>query len=302
MIFEVLLNDTLSNVLPDFELRLIENNLLLGLANDYEDGKWRYKKFQNYIWDNIAETTLNYQEREALVNQSLMSAAAKNLRLSDKADAPGEGSELAEILLYALMKDHYKALPVVPKIFYKQNTQDYAKGADSVHIVLEDDDNFSLWFGEAKFYNSVDNARLAQIVESVKNSLRSDKLRKECSIISGVSDLNYILKNEIADKVKASLSYQNSIDSIKSIIHIPILLVYECEITNTETSLTEEYITKIKDQQIDIAKRYFTKQLEKISEIFLHEKIKFHFILFPVPKKDVIVNKFIETVEFYRGE
>ena len=48
-----------------------------------------------------------------------------------------EGSELAEILLYGIMHHHYKALPVVPKIFNKQNSNDNAKGADSVHIVLE---------------------------------------------------------------------------------------------------------------------------------------------------------------------
>ena len=49
------------------------------------------------------------------------------------------------------MKHHYGALSAVPKIFYKQNVQDNAKGADSVHIVLNNND-FSIWFGEAKFY------------------------------------------------------------------------------------------------------------------------------------------------------
>ncbi|KGE73664.1 HamA C-terminal domain-containing protein [Spirochaeta lutea] len=302
MLFEVLLNNQVRNIAPYFELRLIENDHLLSIINDFEDGKWRYKKFQNYIWDNIAETTLNYKEREALVNQSLLTAAAKNLRLSDKDDATGEGSELAEILLYALMKDHYKALPVVPKIFYKQNTQDYAKGSDSVHIVIEDNEEFSLWFGEAKFYNSVDNSRLSRIVESVKNSLRTDKLKKECSIISGVSDISYIIGDNIAEKVKAVLSYQNSIDTIKELIHVPILLLYECSITKTESVLTEEYRRNIKELHVDIAKRYFSKQLENISDIFLHEKIKFHFILFPVPDKENIVSKFIENVEFYRGD
>jgi len=302
MLFEVLLNNQVRNIVPDFELRLIENDHLLSIINDFEDGKWRYKKFQNYIWDNIAETTLNYKEREALVNQSLLTAAAKNLRLSDKDDATGEGSELAEILLYALMKDHYKALPVVPKIFYKQNTQDYAKGSDSVHIVIEDNEEFSLWFGEAKFYNSVDNSRLSRIVESVKNSLRTDKLKKECSIISGVSDISYIIGDKIAEKVKAVLSYQNSIDTIKELIHVPILLLYECSITKAESVLTEEYRSNIKELHIDIAKRYFSKQLEQISDIFLYEKIKFHFILFPVPDKENIVSKFIANVEFYRGD
>ncbi|MGY8685369.1 Hachiman antiphage defense system protein HamA [Bradyrhizobium sp. UFLA05-153] len=70
---------------------------------------------------------------------------------------------------------HY---PVVTKIFYKQNDQDNAKGADSVHIVVNGDD-FTLWFGEAKFYNSIADARLDAVVTSVLNSLSTDKLKKE---------------------------------------------------------------------------------------------------------------------------
>ena len=81
------------------------------------------------------------------------------------------------------MKHHYNAIPVVPKIFYKQNVQDNAKGADSVHIVVDDKDDFTIWFGEAKFYNSIEDARLYEIISSVEASLNTDKLKKENSII-----------------------------------------------------------------------------------------------------------------------
>ena len=37
------------------------------------------------------------------------------------------------------------ALHVVPKIFYKQNPKDNTKGADSVHVVLDEKENFTLW-------------------------------------------------------------------------------------------------------------------------------------------------------------
>ncbi|CAH8239063.1 hypothetical protein VAEKB19_520003 [Vibrio aestuarianus] len=94
----------------------------------------------------------------------------------DKTKDISKGSELAEILLYGIMKHHYGALPVVPKIFYKQNAQDNAKGADSVHLVIKDND-FTVWFGEAKFYNKIEDARLASIVSSVANSLDTKKLK-----------------------------------------------------------------------------------------------------------------------------
>ena len=67
----------------------------------------------------------------------VLKKACKNLRLTNSNVDNGEGSEIAEILLYAFMQEHFKALSVVPKIFYKQNSNIYALGADSVHIVLE---------------------------------------------------------------------------------------------------------------------------------------------------------------------
>ena len=123
MDFEVLIDESFLSVCKDGDLSPIDNKWLLGLINDFEDGDWRYSKFQQFVWDNIAETSLTYEERTSLSDSahSLLIAAAKNLRLTDGDDDKTKGSELAEIVLYGIMKHHYSALPVVPKIFYKQN-------------------------------------------------------------------------------------------------------------------------------------------------------------------------------------
>ncbi|MCZ5660454.1 SAVED domain-containing protein [Escherichia coli] len=77
------------------------------------------------------------------------------------------------------------------KFFINKTSQDNAKGADSVHLVLYGDDDFTLWFGEAKFYNSIEDARLSSIINSVGDALRTDKLRKENSIITNTTTLTY---------------------------------------------------------------------------------------------------------------
>lgn len=303
--FEVLIDVAFANINTDINLSPIANKNVLSLINDFEDGNWRYTKFQRFIWDNIAETSLSYQERESLVGepQTTLANAAKNLRLTDKEDEIGKGSELAEIVLYGLMKHHYNALPVVPKIFYKQNPQDNAKGADSVHIVIENENDFSIWFGEAKFYNSIENARLDTIIESVENSIQTDKLRKENSIITNVSDIDYLITNEeMRDNIKKLLSQKESIDGLKSKLHIPILLLHECSITKGSTDLTQEYKNAIIAYHEDRAKSYFTKQLNKISNIHRYSEITFHLILFPVPCKKTIVDKFIANVEFHKNQ
>lgn len=284
------------------------NKKLLSIVNSYEDGKWRYDLFQQFIWDNIAETALSYSEREALINksQSTLVECAKKLRLTDDAKkSTTEGSELAEIVLYGIMKHHYRALPVVPKIFYKQNVQDNAKGADSVHIVLSDHDDFTIWFGEAKFYNTIEDIRLAEVISSVEKALLTEKLKKENSIVTNVSDLDKLLKDKlsIATAIKALLSPTESIDLLKPKLHIPILLLHECEITASSKELSDEYRTHLLDHHKKRATSYYKKQIEKLSQtVFKYEEIHFHIILFPVPSKKPIVELFLDNVEHYKKQ
>ena len=299
--FEILIEDVFFNISLNNSLDPMDNKTVLSLLNDFENGEWRYDKFQRFIWNNIKETALSHKERQALLNDgedSVLTEAAKSLRI---AEDNGKGSEISEILLYGIMKHHYKALPVVPKIFYKQNSQDNAKGSDSVHIVIENDDTFSLWLGEAKFYNDITNAQLQKIVESVKDSLQLHKLKKENYIITNVSDLNDLkLSDEIRQKIFKYLSTDTSIDLLKPILHIPILLLYECAITKNETHFTEEYKKQISSLHKERSTKYFEEQIKSCSDIDLYSEIKFHIILFPVPEKENIVNKFIQKANVYR--
>jgi len=301
--FEILVDDTLAGITSVSQLTSLINKHVLSLINDFEDTKWRYPKFQSYLWDNIAQTALSERERSALVdkNHSSLIAAAKNLRLTDK-DEVGQGSEIAEVFLYGVMRHHFDALPVVPKIFYKQNVQDNAKGADSVHIVVDGDD-FTLWFGEAKFYNSIADARLDSVVTSVMNSLSTDKLKKENAIITSVSDLDRLnISDNLRDKIRSALDNRESIDNLKPKIHIPILLLHECATTADAKDLSDSYKDEISAFHKERAEAYFTKQIAKSGSMHKYDDLHFHIILFPVPSKKEIVDTFVKTVAFYKEQ
>ncbi|WP_413514135.1 DUF1837 domain-containing protein [Myroides odoratus] len=305
MKFEVIVNDFFENLKQDMTLTQTNNKRVVGILNDYEDGNWRYDKFQKFIWDNIKETALSHSERKALLSDgesSILMESAKKLRLVEATDAIGRGSEIAEIVLYGIMKYHYKALPIVPKIFYKQNKKDEAKGSDSVHIVIESPVSFSLWFGESKFYNSIENARLDTIVESVKDSLSLEKIKKENSIITNLSDINDFdeINDSLRESIKKSLSQDISIDNIKPLLNIPILLLYECEETKNETIYSDNYKQKMIEYHKERATEYFKKQIHKCTDIHLYEEIKFHIVLFPIADKKTIVDKFIQIAQVYR--
>lgn len=303
MDFEVLVDCDLLELQCFEDSSNVENKKVLSLANDFEDGKWRGQKFHDFIWDNMAETSLTQRERDSLAGRpsSILHAAAQNLRLTDNSKDVGQGSELAEIVLYGIMKHKYNALPVVPKIFYKQNVNDFAKGADSVHIVVKDDE-FTLWFGEAKFYKDIADARLASIVTSVGNSLDTAKLKKENAIICNVSEVDSLgFDPALADKIKRALSNRNSIDSLKPRLNIPILLLHECSLTKEEKQFSDEYKKRLTEYHTTRALSYFSKQLKTLKpKIHLYEQITFHVILFPVPDKKAIVKKFVRHVELRR--
>lgn len=306
MNFKIILNDVFSVLTIDDTLNPMHNKKVLGIINGFENGTWQYDNFQKFIWNNIKETALSFKERSALISEgedSVLTEAAKNLRLSESENDIGNGSEIAEIVLYGIMKNHYRALPIVPKIFYKQNRQDNAKGADSVHIVIEDNSKFSLWLGESKFYNSIENARLGPIIESVKESLSLVKLKKENSIITSVSDISDFkeISAELRQQITSMLSQSQSIDIIKPILNIPILLLYECSITKDESHLTDEYVNKIIEFHKERATAYFKKQIEQCESVDLYSEINFHIILFPVPEKAPIVDKFIAKAQIYRS-
>ncbi|UIK01568.1 DUF1837 domain-containing protein (plasmid) [Rhizobium leguminosarum] len=301
--FEIFVDESLSKVTSVAQLKTALNKRLVSFVNDFEDGKWCHQDFQNYIWNNITQTALSERERQSLTDQGFTALykAAKNLRLTDK-DKVGEGSEIAEIFLYGLMRQHFKALPVVPKIFYKQNSQDNAKGADSVHIVVDGND-FTLWFGEAKFYNSIADARLDQIVKSVYEALSSDKLKKENSIITNVRDLDHLqIDAALREKIKAALEPHHSIDRLKPKIHVPILLIHECKITAAAKDLTPEYRQEIIDFHRERAEAYFLKQLAKSGTVHKYNDITFHAILVPVPNKKEIVTAFTKQAKHFKGD
>jgi len=313
--FNIHLNKSLKDFCPDVDFEIIDGREVLSVANDFSDNKWQFQKFQNFIFNNIAQTALSKKERDNIIDDSYgtLIKAAKKLRLIDKKnnDTDTEGSELAEILLYGIMHHHYKALPVVPKIFNKQNSNDNAKGADSVHIVLENGNEFSIWYGEAKFYNSIEDTRLYEIVNSVLNIFSESAFDTENRILSNSNDLQSYLKDntDLYDKIISVLDTDSPIDYVKARLNIPILLLHVCNITSNQKENSDEYVTKLLEYQKERVQSFYQKLYnkaikdnKKVKPIVNFDKIKFHFIFFPVPDKKTIISNFLTRAESLRTE
>ncbi|HAS1009187.1 TPA: DUF1837 domain-containing protein, partial [Enterobacter cloacae] len=84
--------------------------------------------------------------------------------------------------------------------------------------------------------------------------------------------------------------------------NIPIFILHECPITENSHSLSESYKSSITEMHKERAQAFFKKHQEKIKDIYDYDKIKFHLILFPVPKKEIIIDKFVSTVRYHKEQ
>lgn len=91
-------------------------------------------------------------------------------------------------------------------------------------------------------------------------------------------------------------------DEIKPKLHIPILLLHECQITASTTEMSDEYKNSIISFHRDRAHSFFKKQINKLSSVHKYSEINFHLILFPVPDKTKIVNWFISQAKNLKND
>ena len=295
--FNILVDDILKNLNLDIK-EYYEKFCLLSLINDYENGEWRINKFVNYLYDRVMEVGLSFEERKILSDSpmSMVKRAISKLKPNDIK----KSGEIGEILLYGIMKDYYNALNVVPKIFHKTNRNTYVHGSDSVHITINNG-QINLWLGESKFYKDVEKA-VKNAIKSIKSILEDDKLKAEISIAYSSQDLNDMLKFNIIDKniydnIKMMLNETNSLDEIKKQLHIPILILYECDITSLNNSINNDYKTNIIARHKKIVKKFFLDNFDFIEKVYKGEEINFHLILFPVHSKEVISKFFFRKLE-----
>lgn len=274
----------------------MEEERILGLANDYEDSKWRTDLFCDKVMDYLSLCALSDEERtKCLVSPySMTGRAVSRLNSCTENSRACNNGEIAEILLYGIMKYYFKAEESIPKIFYKQNSNNLVTGADSIHIVIKDG-NFSFWLGEAKFYHNLNQAMNAAI-QSVKNMLGRAKLDKEKSYISGIKDLRGSEKlSPYRDEIVNILSAASSVDRFRRKLHIPVLLIFSDEIVGKANELDEELRNKLKCKYIDDAKSFFEKlKIGFDNEAELCRGVKFHLILFSVPDVKAINKKFLD--------
>lgn len=278
----------------------IGNERQVGLLGPLDGGQWSNDLFDAFIRENLKYAASTPEEWAAVISpEEKIRKIAKRVRICE---GKSKASELAEICLYGIMREYYHALPAVAKIYYKQNVNDTVKGADSVHVVLEDEGRFSLWYGESKFYQKITDTKIQTIVGSVKDMLDPDKMTKENELILGVSALRSIIKDDfLYQRIKSMLSHEGLPAELCAILHIPILLLYQDAQVFDQGPITEEARRNVRANMERITKQYFDEQIKNLGTHQQYSQICFHLILFPIPNKAVVADRFNRGMTILRG-
>lgn len=230
---------------PLLEVRVEVTDLtptLTGWCAGFESGEWRAEQLAKHLLRWLPEFALRWSEwispgAHQIVD--LVAKAAASIYTSDKYKKRGE---FGEILLHAMIRQHFRSVPAIAKYFYKDSANDTVKGFDCVHVV-DSPDGWELWLGEVKFYESISKA-IADVVKELQDHTKRDYLRSEFSAITNKVDAAHPKASEL----RALLHQNNTLDNIFKRVCVPVLLTYDSSLYTNHSSSTADFAAEFESE------------------------------------------------------
>jgi hypothetical protein len=265
---------------PFLDVRVLNDTELppfIAMCAGYELDEWRDTQLVKHIMKWLPEFALKHSECQSLDSSNaveLIEKAAKSIYSTDKYKLRGE---FGELILHIILRQVFKTLPAISKMYYKDSRNDTVKGFDCVHVVPTEN-GLQLWIGEVKFYTKIDQA-IYDVVSELEKHTGRDYLRDEFVAITNKIDDSWVY----AEKLKLLLDEDKSLDEIFDSISIPILLTYDSEAINNFSKITEEFKISFEKEVLGNWNKFKSKNLPKNISIYL--------ILFPLKSKKDIQDK-----------
>ncbi|RYZ83072.1 MAG: DUF1837 domain-containing protein, partial [Proteobacteria bacterium] len=160
-----------------FFTKIVHAEDVLSVSAGYENSAYRNQRLAELLLNALPEFALNLTELKAISHLNMVDKlreAALSVYESEKFKNRGE---FGELLLHVIMRDFFKTIPAVSKIYYKDSANNTVKGFDAVHVV-ETKTGLELWLGETKFYSSISRA-MADVAKDLESHTQARFLRNE---------------------------------------------------------------------------------------------------------------------------
>jgi hypothetical protein len=271
---------------PFLEIRVQElddTRGVLGLCAGFESGNWRYQGLASHLIEWLPEFALNWADAISIGPHNMMARAKQAARNFYKSDKYLNRGEIGELILHAIIRQSFKTVPAISKMYYKDNPNDTVKGFDAVHVIATDE-RLELWVGEVKLYTEVSRA-IYDVSKELVEHLEASYLKGEFIAINNKIDNEW----PYAEKLRKLLHRNTSLDEVFDSLCIPVLLAYESELFSNFQSASAEFKTA------------FYEEIQKVRTAFedKNKEIKVRVLLFLVPLKGkkLLLDEFDEILK-----
>jgi hypothetical protein len=208
--------------------------------------------------------------------------AARIVYQTDKYKLRGE---FGELFLHIALRQIYKSVPAISKLYWKDSVNSTVKGYDSVHVV-EINKKLELWLGEVKFYSDATKA-IREVVAEIKDHTGLQYMKNEIALIANKLDES----SPHYTTLSKLLHPNTSLDEVFDSACIPVLITYDSEVLKSHSKGSQSYIEAMQNEVAKIQKN-LSKKLIKLAL-----PIRVHLFVIPLNSKASLITKMDDSLK-----
>lgn len=159
-----------------------------------ENKQFNYKNLIDCLSDSIVSYCLSQREYDEMLQSRKLGQMNTKAKRKFR-DYMNNKGELGELILYSFLESHLNAPKILSKMRLKTSSNDYVKGADGIHMLKLDEENFEIIFGESKMYSDITGG-LRDAFDSVKEL----RYRESNNIYDEIELINTHIPSEFAEE------------------------------------------------------------------------------------------------------
>ncbi len=323
IIKERIFNADLRTYFVGFDLRAFRYDLLadylLDALVDFSFGyhKGINKKYDRRLLREAAKSIykISNNSGEKIFEEAKKKYVNENSEYEDDIkDSYLKKGEFGELILHLILRDFIKTVPLISKIYLKDNDGITIHGFDAIHIgsCINEPSKKSLYLGESKLYkNGKDGVKA--LVDDIKEHFIKNFLDREFVLIGKKSN-NFIKIEDYQDKntrdeykqfLQEKDYWFSELDKLQTgkrkmeclfnSITIPLLCTYTSKVFNDNTDEDTDKFKKEYEMEIQNLKDTFDLKSRELKEKYqkpgepISTDLNVILMLFPVPSKKELV-------------
>lgn len=268
---------------PESFLELRVHNLemtpsISALCAGYEGGQWRSTQLAEHTMEWLPEFCFNIKELNELKASNAVRMIRQAARMVYQTEKYHKRGEFGEIFLHIALRQVYKSIPAISKIYFKDSVNNTVKGFDAVHVV-QNEEKWELWLGEVKFYQNFKKA-IDAVIQEIDEHTKLDYLRTEKILIANKLDEEH----PFYEKLKEVLHQNTSLDVLFDCVCIPILVTYNSKVLSEHNKVTEDFKQQALEEVMSVRKYLEDNIPNGLS-------VKIHLFLIPLQDKNILITE-----------